>query len=86
MFVFHGELVKKVAAHTPVILLVLLGLASLVPGAAHAHANSAQTMTQREATKSQKAYMKQQRKEQKKAQKSQEKAMKDWKRQPPTFH
>jgi hypothetical protein len=78
--------VKKVTAHTLFILLVLGGLALLVPGVAHANTNSAQTAAQRQAKKAQRTYMKQQRKEQKKAQKSQKRAMKEWKRQHPTAH
>jgi hypothetical protein len=85
-FVFHGELVNKVTAHTLFFLLVVGGLAFLGPGVAHASTNSAQTTAQREAKKSQKTYRKQQQKEQKKAQKAQKQAMRNWKRQHPTAH
>jgi hypothetical protein len=85
-FVFHGEIVNKVTAHTLFILLVVGGLAFLGPGVGHAGTNSAQSTAQTEAKKSQKMYMKQQRKEQRKLQKSQKKAMKNWKRQHPTAH
>jgi hypothetical protein len=85
-FAFHGEVVKKLTAHTVFFLLVLGDLAFLAPPVADAGMNSAQTTAQSEAKKSQKRYMKQQRKEQKKVQKSQKQAMKNWRKQHPTAH
>ena len=61
---------KKAATYT---LFVLLGLALVVPPAAHARAHSAQQNS--------KKYVKQQQKAQKKAQESQAKAMKYWNKQ-----
>jgi multisubunit Na+/H+ antiporter MnhG subunit len=76
---FHGELVRKVAAY---ILIVLLGVALLAPTSAYAHANSAQRKAQKNSKKSWEKYMK----EQKKSKQSQKKEMENWNKQHQTSH